>query len=591
MITIPGVSLVFGPIGGGQVAPPLFKEYFGDGWRRERLRSAVVTHGLRYNPLTRVTLKRAALVLATNSATRSRAMELGASRVELMLDTAVPMNMRPSPVDPQQPVTSAFTYLWVGRILALKGLRLALEAFEMAAANADIKLRIVGDGPELAESQAWVSEHNLGDRVTFTGRLDWNEVGEEYDRADAFLFSSLRDSSGAQVLEAVAFGLPVVTLDHHGVGEFLPDEASVKVPVTTPTATKHHLAAALVGLANDREGAKRKGDAATAFSREATWPAKVVIAETYLVALHALSTPTSETGTNSLLRKIRNTIVCRVPGVQNSIVALSRRGRLPERFWRRIAPIGTFTLNAPSGEPVTYVADEGDFLARSIVWSNLHDWEETSTPVFCELARTSAGFLDIGAYTGIYTLLACAVNPNLKARAFEPNPKVHDRLVANLRANSLQGRAMPLMLALLDDHGTGTLHVPGDETAAMLGDPSAGGIPVRIGKADDYADDLDVDLVKIDVEGLEPQILRGMSNIITRRRPSILIECLTDEALTLVREVLDPYAYRYSLYLGSNGIREVVPGVGPEPRYANFLFTDVDPSGLAAALATFNSAR
>ena len=76
MITIPEVPLVFGPIGGGQVAPPLFKEYFGDGWRRERLRSAIVTHGLRFNPLTRATLKRAVLVLATNSATRSRAMEL-----------------------------------------------------------------------------------------------------------------------------------------------------------------------------------------------------------------------------------------------------------------------------------------------------------------------------------------------------------------------------------------------------------------------------------------------------------------------------------------------------------------------------------
>jgi glycosyltransferase involved in cell wall biosynthesis len=290
MITIPEVPLVFGPIGGGQVAPPLFKEYFGDGWRRERLRSAVVMHGLRFNPLTRVTLKRAALVLATNSATRSRAMELGASRVELMLDTAVPMNMRPSPVAPQQPVSSAFTYLWVGRLIVLKGLQLALEAFEMAVVDADIKLRIVGDGPELAESQAWVSQHNLGDRVTFTGRLEWNEVGGEYDRADAFLFSSLRDSSGAQVFEAVAFGLPVVTLDHNGVGEFLPDEASVKVPVTTPTATKHHLAAALAGLANDREGAKRKGVAATAFSREATWPAKVAIAETYLVALDTRAT-------------------------------------------------------------------------------------------------------------------------------------------------------------------------------------------------------------------------------------------------------------------------------------------------------------
>jgi glycosyltransferase involved in cell wall biosynthesis len=69
-----------------------------------------------------------------------------------------------------------------------------------------------------------------------------------YLKSDVFLFCSLRESFGSQMLEAMAFGLPVIALDHQGVRAFVPDAAGIKVPVTKPSETVQRLADAVTYL-------------------------------------------------------------------------------------------------------------------------------------------------------------------------------------------------------------------------------------------------------------------------------------------------------------------------------------------------------
>ena len=68
------------------------------------------------------------------------------------------------------------------------------------------------------------------------------------------LFTSLRDSFGSQVLEAMAMGLPIICLDLHGAHDFVPDAASLKVSIGSPGETVHNLAGAIAGILSVASG-------------------------------------------------------------------------------------------------------------------------------------------------------------------------------------------------------------------------------------------------------------------------------------------------------------------------------------------------
>ena len=72
----------------------------------------------------------------------------------------------------------------------------------------------------------------------------------------------------------MAFGLPVVTLDHQGSAILVQDGAGIKVPVGGPRETVGQLAAALQRLVDDADLARAMGSAARAVAQEHTWDKK-----------------------------------------------------------------------------------------------------------------------------------------------------------------------------------------------------------------------------------------------------------------------------------------------------------------------------
>jgi glycosyltransferase involved in cell wall biosynthesis len=151
-----------------------------------------------------------------------------------------------------------------------KALPLALEAL-VETKDLAVKLLVAGDGKMRGEWESYAKHLNLGGRVEFLGQVPWNEISRIYQRADAFLFTSLRDSFGTQVLEAMAHGLPILTLDHQGVGTFVPPGAGIKVPVTSPRQTVTALANGIRRLALCPGERLKMGEAARDYARTQTW--------------------------------------------------------------------------------------------------------------------------------------------------------------------------------------------------------------------------------------------------------------------------------------------------------------------------------
>ena len=234
-----------------------------------------------------------------------------------------------------------------------------------------------------------------------------------------------------------------------------------------------------------------------------------------------------------------------------------------------IGPKKSFSYRLSSAWPDGY--------GRALYWHGLKACEPETISVFLRLIRNARFFLDIGSHTGIYSLLACAVNPRLQVVAFEPVPEVRDALIRNLEINHFAGRCDVRSQALSDYSGSGQFHIPISRDMASL-DPngfcglSGHIIDVQVATVDSLIEPATiVDFVKIDVEGFEDHVLRGMRRVLQESRPRIIFECLTQRLANRVVSVLRDYGYRFSRF-GPHGL-EQVPRVTPDPthHFRNFL--------------------
>ena len=109
--------------------------------------------------------------------------------------------------------------LSVGRLMASKRVDVLLRAFAEAQAQAqvaDLRLEVVGEGPEKAALVALAIDLGITDAVVFRGRLAERELVEAYRRARLVASASISDGWGMSLTEAAACGTPAVVTDIPG---------------------------------------------------------------------------------------------------------------------------------------------------------------------------------------------------------------------------------------------------------------------------------------------------------------------------------------------------------------------------------------
>jgi glycosyltransferase involved in cell wall biosynthesis len=117
--------------------------------------------------------------------------------------------------------------LFVGRLAAVKGVPVLLEALvEARRDNPDLRLSLIGDGPERAELQAEAQALGLGDAVNFLGYRSQSEVADMLAKVDALVLPSFAEGVPVVLMEAMAAGLPVVTTRIAGIPELVEDSVS-----------------------------------------------------------------------------------------------------------------------------------------------------------------------------------------------------------------------------------------------------------------------------------------------------------------------------------------------------------------------------
>lgn len=107
--------------------------------------------------------------------------------------------------------------LFVGRLGQEKNVTFLLKAFRKVLDSiTNVRLLLVGDGPERGKLERMVEQFSLNDKVIFAGRQEPVKVVDYYLASDLFVFPSVTETQGLVTLEAMAGGLPVVAVNAAG---------------------------------------------------------------------------------------------------------------------------------------------------------------------------------------------------------------------------------------------------------------------------------------------------------------------------------------------------------------------------------------
>lgn len=265
---------ILGPVNGGL---PFLKP-FPEIERKEFGRFTFLRGFSRIIPGYARTYRRSDKVLAGSSHTLGmirRMFGLDTDKLVLFFENGIPREFF-VPRAPSRPRDGTFRIIFVGRLVALKGLDMLIDALGRLREDilGRVHLTVVGDGPERASIEMQVREKGLAGRVSFAGWVPQRETVRYYSSSDLFCFPSVREFGGAVVMEAMACGLPCIVANFGGIGEYVTDKTGFRIDPISREHLVMGMKEKIELMVQDRELHEKMSRACVERAREFEWGAK-----------------------------------------------------------------------------------------------------------------------------------------------------------------------------------------------------------------------------------------------------------------------------------------------------------------------------
>lgn len=227
--------------------------------------------------------------------------------------------------------------------------------------------------------------------------------------------------------------------------------------------------------------------------------------------------------------------------------------RISFRILKRLGPVAV-KIRVGSHRFWIVTSSEDDHYLDALL-DNLRGWETESLKTWSELCLKGGTVVDVGAYGGVYTALAIASGAQ-SVVAYEPNPVMFRRLQSTVQMNRQSELVTLRNVALSDVVGASTLFVlegrSGTSGARLQNAPRdrryrwEPGPTVEVTTLQSELEMLGISSVralKIDVEGLESEVLKGAGKLLRRKSAVVIVECLTEASLERVTLILAKFGY------------------------------------------------
>lgn len=256
------LPFVWGPVGAAERTPRGLIRTMG--WRGKSLEALRLVGPplVRLDPMMRNTLDRVATAVPSSHDT---ARDLSGYQFDQVLAPSVGFDPERMPTD----LEFRNEIVSVGRLLDWKGFHLGLRAFAQMP-DLDLRYAIVGDGPTKRRLIELARKLGITHRVEFTGRLNPHETLRRIGGSRLLVHPSFHDSGGFVVVEALAQGVPVLTLDTGGPA-FLAQSGGIAVSAAPTGSLIDRMSEAMGAILAERshwsEAARRRAEQALAWER------------------------------------------------------------------------------------------------------------------------------------------------------------------------------------------------------------------------------------------------------------------------------------------------------------------------------------
>ncbi len=247
----------------------------------------------------------------------------------------------------------------------------------------------------------------------------------------------------------------------------------------------------------------------------------------------------------------------------------------------RLPPSGTVTIKLSGGTKFKLLTNQTSYVTKLLYWKGADAFEYT--PIFERLTRKIDSFMDIGANTGYYSILAAAVNEKISVHSFEPAHGPAHYLRKNITINQFEKNIKAHDIALSDKeievefyevqnakyhylaHNLGGVGSLKKESNSKRTSTIVKTLPLD--KFVERESVQKIELIKIDTEGTENLILNGGHQTISQFKPIIICETLFNRIEKELETIMRSHGYEFynhldqKLYRVNTLIREKDNGV------------------------------